>query len=142
MIINDCILKKVIAFALLFTINAMTFCCSDRGSSKNVLPNKLDTLYEVYKIDSTNNHYLIYATLDSTKYKIVSRVIETSSGETIKKGGHYYFKLLSLLLDYPIIPGPRECIRLDKSTIICTEDSIPNIYLALKVEVRDGQKGD
>jgi len=135
MIINVPSLKRrLVAVGLLAAVSWMNFCCSDRGSYGNSLPSKLDTLYEVYKIDSINNHYLIYAVFDSIKYKIVSKKVEAKSGEEIKKGGHYHFKLLSLLLDYPITPGPRECIRVDKSTIICTEDSMPNIYSALNIE--------
>lgn len=98
-------------------------------------------LYEVYKIDSINNYYLIYLRKDSQKYKVVSKMGYVPFGKKIKLGVKYDFSLKSLFDIDILINGSNanpahtslvECIYIDKMTYVCIErnDSIFDLFCA------------
>jgi len=91
--------------------------------------------YRVYKIDSINNYYLIYAKANHTLYKIVSKKEPTASSCKIKTGEKYKFKLHSIWNQDLFINGvnvsPRitphiTCLGFDSITSICIERPLIN----------------
>ena len=102
-------------------------------SGKNLYINK--TSYSVYKIDSINNYYLIYAKANDTLYKIISRKEIIVATRKIKIGKRYKFKLHSIWDQDIFINGlnasPRfvphvTCLGFDSITDICIERPLIN----------------
>ena len=96
-----------------------------------------DTLYHVYKIDSINNFYLIYAYKRGAKYKIVSQKRHCEINDKILKNGYYDFDLFSIIYgseDLPLHPGSVGSIKVDSLTIISLEDSIYDLFSAKNVK--------
>lgn len=94
--------------------------------------NNPDT-YRVYKIDSINSFYLIYAKKQDTLYKIVSRKAHLINCETIQINEWYPFILHSRLAsrkigNVKIMPGLVNCFYYGDSTSICLEKSIYDLY--------------
>lgn len=60
--------------------------------------------YRVYKIDSINNYYLIYAKKEKQKYKIISEKvgIESHVGELIQSKSCYKFNLEDIRDSSPV----------------------------------------
>lgn len=93
-------------------------------------------LYSVYKIDSINNYYLIYARSNDSLYKIVSKKSTNTHGDYIRINKRYPFQLHSMLSTFKIngvsiTPQTMNvnCFSFDKETSICLEgDSIRNLY--------------
>lgn len=96
--------------------------------------------YAVFKIDSLNNYYLIYAKQKDSTYKIVSKKEKPLFGyRKVKIGNIYDFTLHSRTSQAPIINGVKmspinymdvRCFRFDKETDICKEDGIYDLYSA------------
>jgi hypothetical protein len=95
--------------------------------------------YKVYKIDSINTYYLIYAKKGDSLYKIVSKKTLNTDCNRIKGGNDYAFKLHSSLTDIRIggvLVSSKQlphvsCYTYDDSTKICLErDSINYLYYA------------
>lgn len=95
--------------------------------------------YKVYKIDSINSYYLIYANRKDSLYKIVSKKESVKNCNPIQKDHQYNFKLHSALANRRI--GGKEilpqnsllvnCFFYDESTSICFEgDSIRDLHYA------------
>jgi hypothetical protein len=84
-------------------------------------------VYKVYKIDSINNYYLIYALKDSIRYKVVSPKANAKKGmEKNEIGGVYKFKLHSRFeypnrFNDPLVRTQVSCHYYDDSTAICLE---------------------
>jgi hypothetical protein len=104
-----------------------------RYSNENTNP------YKVYKLDSINNYYLIYASRKDSLYKIVSKKEPSKNCNQIRKDGEYQFKLHSSIAHRRI--GGKEilpqnsllvnCFYYDESTSICLEgDSIRDLHYA------------
>jgi hypothetical protein len=93
------------------------------------------TMYKVYKIDSINNYYLIYARRGNSLFKIVSEKIRVEQCRCISQGNEYTFQLHSMshINGKPITP-PASAMEVsgmyvDKTTIINFEgDSIRDLY--------------
>lgn len=103
-----------------------TFCHCNVNSSH---------AYSVYKVDSINNYYLIYAKYHSSLYKIVSKKTVIPQCVDIRAGGCYNFVLHSVFMvdGEPIIPAGSiyevSGWQVDESTIIAFEgDSIRDIF--------------
>lgn len=99
--------------------------------------------YKVYKIDSINTYYLIYAKKGDSLYKIVSKKKPNKNCEEIKIKISYAFKLRSSLTDFHIgnvlISAKQltnvNCYTYDDSTKICLErDSINDLYHADNIQ--------
>lgn len=99
-----------------------------------------DSYFKVYKIDSINTYYLIYAKNKSELYKIVSKKEVTQNCNQIQVNHLYSFNLESIwrkqILMGKINVSPSEnphinCLYFDDSTLICVErDSINDLYKA------------
>ncbi len=110
------------------------------NSSKTIKNETVDTLYHVYKIDSLNSYYFIYAKQKGRLYKIISKKDIKFNEPQLTIGGTYNFDLFSIL-DQKIKIGNKvistdpggiiSCFGLDDSTSVCKErDSINNLYRA------------
>lgn len=119
------------------------FCIACNTSYKTSVVNK--DLYNVYKIDSINDYYLIYAKKKENLFKIVSEKDYTRNCDIIKKGQEYNFKLNSLTSQSPTINGIKTapvtivnvmCHEFKKDTRICTdrENGIYDLYFAENVK--------
>ncbi|MBW8684703.1 hypothetical protein [Chitinophaga rhizophila] len=95
-------------------------------------------VYKVYKIDSINNYYLVYAKSIALKYMIVSvKANAKNKHEKILIGGEYRFRLHSRFEQLnefgdPLLRTQVNCYFYDDSTAICLErkDSIYDLYRA------------
>lgn len=112
-------------------------CCTSKSESKSYVKNGIEA-YKVYKIDSINTYYLIYAKRNDSLYKIVSKKEMIASGNKICLNDNYAFKLHSTLSEFRIgnvTISPKSsnvnCFAFDKETNICLEgDSIRDLYQA------------
>ncbi|NDV57679.1 hypothetical protein [Bacteroides sp. 519] len=136
---------RIIFFSFIIFIIS-TSCVSNKHTEITHIRNIDSThvaskLYEVYKIDSINNYYLIYLRKDSQKYKVVSKMEYVPFGKKIKLGTKYDFSLESLFdVDIsinginvnPAHTSLVECIYVDKMTYVCIErnDSIFDLFRA------------
>jgi len=124
-------------FYLLATL--FIYCCyTYRQTSKN------NQLFSIYKIDSINNYYVIYAEKQDTFYKIVSKKEQDKyCRRKIRLNGKYKLNLNSIWEQDMYINGvnvglkqtPRvNCIGFDENTFICLEkDSINDLYVVEKL---------
>ena len=98
-------------------------------------------LYNVSKIDSINNYYLIYARQGKYVYKIVSEKMVQPNCLDIKVGDSYRFDLRSVFEVNGRRIIPANAIyeltgwQIDKSTVITFEgDSIRDIFYATNIK--------
>lgn len=99
--------------------------------------------YRVYKIDSINTYYLIYARKEDSIYKIVSKKIKVDNCYNIEINKSYEFILHSSLTDRHIgkkriLPQNSQlvtCFNYDDSTTICFEgDSIRDLFYSDNIQ--------
>jgi hypothetical protein len=123
---------EIIAVALIGYIGS-------KAEKNNSLIRELQVAYRVYRIDSINTWYLIYARKGDSLYKIVSKKIEIEGCHKIEVGNHYDFHLHSRIYGYTIagkkiLPQNTllvNCFSFDDSTNICLErDSINDLHYA------------
>lgn len=117
---------------ILFVIIASTACSTNKSINSSFL-------YQVEKIDSIHNFYIIYARQKEQRFKIVSENKFSHSCKKIKKGKYYPFKLTSII-DQPIKLGDKtintsgnllvNCFMFDSITEICREPEIPDLHRA------------
>ena len=104
-----------------------------------------DSLYYVYKIDSVNNFYLIYAKREKSLYKIVSEKSIIDNCKKVEVRKRYYFSLRSLWKQEHTLPDGHitspsmvphlTCLTFDSITSICLErPKINDLYLAQNVK--------
>lgn len=109
------------------------FCSNNKGAIP-IAVNTIDSSYKVYRIDSVSNFYLVYASRDSIRHKIVSSKQSCEKGDRIEIGNNYTFRLRSMLYDFDgvkVVPGGLVgCIYVDGATKICIEDSITDLESA------------
>ena len=97
-------------FWTLFFFGVCTFSCNNKNAPKSSLAiiqsadTDRDFSYEVYKIDSINNFYLIYAKKSDSIFKIVSSKTTNTNCESIKLSQKYNFSLHSIWTQ-PIMIG-------------------------------------
>ena len=101
-------------------------------------------LYEIYRIDSINDYYLIYAKRGDSLFKIVSKKEVADKKKEIKVNKSYPLKLHSRRENSPTIGGVKlepvnyldvECYGYDKNTTICIErDSINDLHYAENIK--------
>ncbi|WP_417366730.1 hypothetical protein [Flavobacterium beibuense] len=116
-------------FLLLLTVLILS-CGSHNKNNKS--PNSA----YIYKIESINDYYLIYAKRNDSLFKIVSKKESTENCLTIKKGQSYNLNLKSLYDVAPIINGVKiytfqiDCYAFDEQTSICLErnNGIHDLY--------------
>ena len=91
-----------------------------------------DSLFNVFKIDSINAYYLIYAKKDKSIYKIVSKKESILGSNKIEPRNRYYFKLYSIIsnrkvANTSILPQNSllvNCYSFDDTTQICLENGL------------------
>jgi hypothetical protein len=126
-----------------FLISLLTVCCSNPKNLQTTSEERMpDTgnQFAVYKIDSVNSYYLIYAKRKDTLYKIVSHKIYNSNCQNLYVGMSYDLKLYSIWRQPIIVGGVNmspsanlnvNCLGFDDSTRICLErDSIMDLHMA------------
>jgi hypothetical protein len=100
---------------------------------------KLETSYDIRKIDSINNWYLIYARKGDSLFKIVSKKTTIENCNKIQINKKYDLQLHSRIYGYAIAGktmSPQNtllvnCFSFDDSTNICLEgDSIRDLFYA------------
>jgi hypothetical protein len=120
-------------------MTTMLIACSSTNESNRHLENESVSSYNVYKIDSINTYYLIYAKKSDSLYKIVSKKTDVIGANRIEINKNYEFKLRSSLLNRQIdnstvLPQNSllvNCFSYDDTTQICLEgDWIRNLYHA------------
>ncbi len=125
---------SIFTLTVVFAISCHTVNTGIKNNNGNSSSNK----YEVYKIDTVNDYYFIYAKKMDTIYKIVSKQKEKQDCNTILLGGKYDFILESIWRKEIVIDGVNvspsgtpqvNCLSLDEKTKVCLErDSINDIY--------------
>lgn len=120
-------------FIFLISLILITSC-----NSQYIGQNKHNTTkYEVYKIDSINSYYLVYAKKGDSLYKIVSKKEHSINHKKISVNKSYNFILRSMASKAPTINGIKikpinymdvNCFRFDKETNICKEERIYDLY--------------
>lgn len=130
--IKECVLLSIILLSCSYSKNIQ--------SNKIAAVNTDSTLYKVYKIDSLNNYYLIYAKKQNNLYKIVSKKEVLLGNDKVKVGGKYDLKLSSIWTAKIMVGGVNAspsitphvtCLSFDDSTRICIErDSINDLHQA------------
>lgn len=100
---------------------------------------KRDSLYEVYKIDSINVFYIVYAKRNGVNFKIVSKKEESSNCNKIKVTSNYNLKLKSILRQEVKLGNKSissagnllvNCFTFEQNTEICREKGISDLYRA------------
>lgn len=97
--------------------------------------------YTVYKIDSLNSYYLIYAKNGESLYKIVSKKLNSYNCSKIKVNSNYPLKLRSMGVMKPMVGNEKTrpmnyldfanpCRQFDDSTKICIERYMTDLYFA------------
>ncbi len=93
--------------------------------------------YYVYKIDSINNYYLVYAKKNDSLFKIISEKTVTKSCTIIKEKKYYSFELVSFRDNPPKLNGVSlspfnylevKCFMFNDSTEICFERKIHDFH--------------
>ncbi len=128
-------MKNIIILLILI----LTCCCkSYKGGTV-----KTENLYEVYKLDSINNYFLIYAKKRDSLFKIVSEKEKPSKCRSIKVKSLYSFELQSIRDTAPVINGIKmtpinymdiHCFQFDENTSICKEEGIYDLYFAKNIK--------
>ncbi|WCT13636.1 hypothetical protein [Mucilaginibacter jinjuensis] len=130
-------------YTLILISIALVACASSKREGVKHPAKNVATSYKVYKIDSINTYYLIYARGHDTLFKIVSKKNSVKSHYKIKVNTSYEFKLHSSLLNRHIgakILLPQNsllvnCFSYDDKTQICLEgDSIRDLYYAENIK--------
>jgi hypothetical protein len=128
-------MKAILIFLMfiVISIQSKSIVSINNNSKKNSF-DKHSTSYRVYKIDSINNYYLIYAKKRGSRYKIVAKKEEAENCNRIRINSNYKFDLHSVR-DVPGDPNSGKkslqvsCFDYGDSTIICLEgDSIRDLY--------------
>lgn len=118
-------------------------CVAWKSAKKRYPTIKLETSYKVFKIDSINSWYLIYARKGDSLFKIVSKKTIITGCSTIQINEQYDFHLHSRIYGYAIggkVMLPQNtllvnCFSFDDSTNICLErDSINDLHYADNVK--------
>lgn len=123
---------KPIILILVFVI----ISCNTQKRIDNSIEEKM--LYKVYKIDSINDYYLVFAKKQDSIFKIVSKKNFSKNCNSVKVGKKYSFKLKSNRTLAPTINGVKiaaqnvDCYVFDKETSICVDrkNGIYNLYFA------------
>ena len=140
-------MNKILIAIFIFFFSCMNSKFNNNNNTLQVKSIKLindSSLFKVYKIDSINNYYLIYAKRRDTFYKIVSQKWFNYNCKNIIIGSKYSF-ILTSIWNTPIIIENENvspsmilhvtCLSFDKKTNICLErDSINDLFSASNVK--------
>ncbi|MGN7784739.1 hypothetical protein ACTJIJ_09440 [Niabella sp. 22666] len=127
---------------LIAAIAALFSCYSLKKGKLKSYEGSLDG-YKVYKVDSINAYYLIYAIKDGSRYKIVSKKNHNNCKEKIEINKVYLFDLQPTLENRKIAGDTLlsqntllvNCFSYDDTTQICFEDNmLRELYNAKNVK--------
>ncbi len=133
---------------LILAIIILTSCKSNEPDKlKNVKEayNKESVNYNIYKIDSINSYYLIYAKNGESLYKIVSKKTNLYNCNKIKLNSNYMLNLRAMGIIKPMAGDEKTkpmnyldfadpCRKFDDSTKICLERYMKDLYFADNVK--------
>lgn len=126
---------------ILITISVLFISFSTIIPNNKYLTFQNSKKYRVYKIDSINDFYVIYAKKEKTIYKIISKKDNLISKNKIRINKYYKFNLRSMLIvnGKSIIPANQineiSGWRVDKNTTINFEgDSIRDLYIGNNIK--------
>jgi len=131
-------MKRFLQVLIIFFISCVSTKVPNSHAQKST-----DTLYKVYKIDSINSYYLIYAKLGKNFYKIVSKKESFIGFNKIERKRYYSFKLHSILANrqignMAIFPQNSllvNCFSYDDTTQICLEGGrIKDLYYSVNIK--------
>lgn len=132
---------------LILILNFVLFSCGEKLShqtnkvKQNVSNHEVknDSLYEVYKIDSVNIFYIVYARKNNTNFKIISKKTGLINCDKVLVDYYYNLKLKSILRQ-EVKLGDKSfssagnllvnCFTFEGNTEICREDGISDLYRA------------
>lgn len=128
---------------LLILAISMELLNSCKSAKSNLVTSKEFTNlvnYKIYKIDSINNYYLIYAKKENLIYKIVSKKVNGDC-EKLKINFEYNLKLQPMGIMKPNIDDPKKrpmnyldfidpCRKFDNDTKICLERYMTDLYFS------------
>jgi hypothetical protein len=126
--------KVFVSIALIWT-----FSNSTQTMTNPIRPYELPS-YEVYKIDSINSYFLVFARRDDSLFEIVSKKDNSLDCKKIRVGQQYNLALKSLWSEdrwvgnlnvKPSLTPHVTCLRFDDSTSICIdrEHGIYDLFL-------------
>jgi hypothetical protein len=126
--------KVFVSIALIWTFSNSTYTITNPISTYE-LPG-----YEVYKIDSINSYFLVFARRDDSLFEIVSKKENSLDCKKIRVGQQYTLALNSLWNEdrwvgninvKPSLTPHVTCLRFDDSTSICIdrEHGIYDLFL-------------
>lgn len=131
---------------LIISIIILVSCKTNKLSKSE---DKVDTRelvnYTIYKIDSINSYYLIYAKNGEDLYKIVSKKTNLYNCNKMKLNSNYLLKLRAMEILKPKIGDEKTrpmnyldfadpCRKFDDSTKICIERYMKDLYFADNVK--------
>ena len=117
----------------------------DKSEKMNYINNTESINYIIYKIDSINSFYLIYAKNGEELYKIVSKKTNLYNCDKIKLNSNYQLKLRAMGVLKPAVGDEKTrpmnyldfadpCRKFDDSTKICIERYMKDLYFADNVK--------
>ncbi|MDL2144383.1 hypothetical protein QQY79_17785 [Flavobacterium tructae] len=130
-------MKTIISISILACV--LFFSCAKKVSQPMNQTAEKDSLYEVYKIDSINTFFIVYAKRNGTKFKIVSKKTNSAPCNKILVGSSYNLKLKSILKqeiklgDKTISSSSNllvTCFTFEGNTKICREEDITDLHHA------------
>jgi len=120
----------------------MFFLAISCFNKRNDPRNAIETRYQVYKIDSLNNYYLIYLKRNDSLFKVVSQKQTTvTKNEPIRVNRLYYLTLAPMMR--LIIQGKDftpmnyldvQCYQFDSNTTICNEIDIQGLFFTKDIK--------
>tara|TARA_R100001377_G_C3177701_1_gene105415 strand:+ start:644 stop:1069 length:426 start_codon:yes stop_codon:yes gene_type:complete len=130
-------MKIIIPISIIVCV--LFFSCAKKVSQSMNQTTEKDSLYEVYKIDSINTFYIVYAKRNGTKFKIVSKKANSEHCNKIFVGSSYNLNLKSILKqeiklgDKTITSSSNllvTCFTFEDNTKICREEDITDLHHA------------
>lgn len=131
---------KTLTLLIIILISCKSNKLGKNENDKNINSSELNN-YAIYKIDSLNSYYLIYAKNGESLYKIVSKKTGLYNCNKIELNSNYLLKLRPMRVIKPIV-GAGEiqpinyldfadpCRKFDDSTKICIERYMKDLYFA------------
>ncbi len=136
-------MKKEIAILLFVFIGCTTTKTTIKPDNKISRDNSILTgahMYKIYKVDSINNYYILYAKKNDYIFKIISKKEVNLNCNAVKMNGSYNLNLKSVWEYDTVINNKKisfskvinvNCLGLNDSTTICLErDSINDLHYA------------
>lgn len=130
-------------YFLFITLLTLVISCKTTFTESDI-KNRSTTLYEIYKIDSIKNYYIIYAKDERLKFKILSKKQNQYKCDKLKINNKYPLQILPLSLNPQMFDSTSPnylnryshsllCYPLKDSTNVCVETGIADIYFTKNI---------